>query len=232
MFNSLIFASAERPETNTPARRLYQMRFALLIIALLATLSSAATVPERASTRIPTLLIDTSPPPSPQSSEELLDIFPAYISEPELRDIEEVGRGDRNDAVPRENGEMKRRNAKAAHSAATTTLSKPSSGAFATSTPLPEPFDNTPSSAFQSSGSTDSCPKFISSLLSNPTFKSCYPLSMMLQVSFYIYYLGVVEYVKRSLKLTNPDTLDFDRFLPSRKVASQHSAGARRNLQS
>ncbi|EHK47957.1 hypothetical protein TRIATDRAFT_177340, partial [Trichoderma atroviride IMI 206040] len=57
------------------------------------------------------------------------------------------------------------------------------SGASATSSPLPEPFDNTPASAFQSSGSTDACPKFISSLLSNPTFKSCYPLSMMLQSS-------------------------------------------------
>ncbi|KAL6910589.1 hypothetical protein GGI43DRAFT_16716 [Trichoderma evansii] len=183
MFNPLIFASAERSKTNTPTRRLHQMHFALLIIAFLATLGSAATLPERASTRIPTLLIDTSPPPSPQSSEELLDIFPSYISEPVLRHVEEVERGDSNDATPRENGDMKRRNAKAAHSATTTTLSKPTSSAVASLTPLPEPFDNTPASAFQSSGSTDACPKFITSLLSNPTFKSCYPLSMMLQSS-------------------------------------------------
>lgn len=232
MFNPLIFASAERSKTNTPTRRLYQMRFALLIIVFLATLSSAATVPERASTRIPTLLIDTSPPPSPQSSEELLDIFPAYISEPELLHVKVVEKGNSNDAMLRENGDMKRRNAKAAHGAATTTLSKPTSGALATSSPLPEPFDNTPASAFQSSGSTDACPKFISSLLSNPTFKSCYPLSMMLQVSFYILCIGDVKYARLGLNLTNPDMLVFNWFLPSRKVASQHSAGARRNLQS
>lgn len=183
MFNQLIAASAERPKTNIPTRRLYQMRFALLIIAFLATISSAATVPARASTRIPTLLIDTSSPPSPHSSDELLDIFPAYISEPELRHVEEVEKGRSSDAMLRENGEMKRRNAKTAPTAATTTLSKPTSGASATSSPLPEPFDNTPASAFQISGSTDACPKFMSSLLSNPTFKSCYPLSMMLQSS-------------------------------------------------
>lgn len=236
MFNQLISASAERSKTNTPTRRLYQMRFALLIIAFLATIGSAATVPARASTRIPTLLIDTSPPPSPQSSEELLDIFPAYISEPELRHVEEVEKGHSSDAMLRENGEMKRRNAKAAPTAATTTLSKPTSGALATSSPtsspLPEPFDNTPASAFQSSGSTDACPKFISSLLSNPTFKSCYPLSMMLQVSFHILYIGDVEYAKLGLNSTNSDILVFNWVLPGRKVASQHSAGARRNLQS
>ncbi|KAK1245084.1 hypothetical protein MKX08_004713 [Trichoderma sp. CBMAI-0020] len=183
MFNQLMSASAERSNSNIPTRRLCQMRFALLIIAFLATLGSAATVPARASTRIPTLLVDTSPPPSPQSSEELLDIFPAYISEPELQHVEEVDNGRSSDAMLRENGEMKRRNAKTAPAAATTTLSKSTSGALATSSPLPEPFDNTPASAFQSSGSTDACPKFISSLLSNPTFKSCYPLSMMLQSS-------------------------------------------------
>lgn len=232
MFNPLIFASAERSKTNPSTPRLYQMRFALLIIAFLATLGSAATVPERASTRVPTLLVDTSPPPSPQSSEELLDIFPSYISQPGLRDVKGVDRGDSNDATPRENREMRRRNAKAVHTTTTTTPSKPTNSALASSSPLPEPFDNTPASAFQSSGSTDACPKFMSSLLSNPTFKSCYPLSMMLQVSFYIFYLGDAEYAKQGLNLANSYMLVLDRFLPSRKVASQHSAGVGCNLQS
>jgi hypothetical protein len=78
---------------------------------------------------------------------------------------------------------------------------------------LPEPFDNTPASSFQSSGSTDACPKFISSLLSNPTFKSCYPLSMMLQVSFDILCIGHVEYTKLGLNSTNSDILVFNWFL-------------------
>lgn len=233
MFNPLIFVSAGRSKTNPSTPRLYQMRFSLLIIAFLATLSSAATVPERASTRIPTLLVDTSPPPSPQSSEELLDIFPSYINRPGLRDVEEVDSGDSNHATPRENGEMRRRNAKAVHTTTTTTPSKPTNSALASSSPLPEPFDNTPASAFQSSGSTDACPKFISNLLSNPTFKSCYPLSMMLQVSFFfIFYLGDAEYAKQGLNLANSDMVVLDRFLPSRKVASQHSAGVGCNLQS
>ncbi|PTB67467.1 hypothetical protein BBK36DRAFT_1099238, partial [Trichoderma citrinoviride] len=53
----------------------------------------------------------------------------------------------------------------------------------ASSSALPEPFDNTPASAFEGEGSTDSCSSFISNLLQDPTFKSCYPLSMMLQTS-------------------------------------------------
>jgi hypothetical protein len=170
----------------------------------LATIGSAATVPVRVSTPIPALLLDTSPPPAPQSSEELFDIFPAYISQPEIRHVEEAERGS-DEAMLRETGEMKRRNAKAAHSTATTTLSKPTSSASATSSP--------PASSFQSSGSTDACPKFISSLLSNPTFKSCYPLSMMLQVSFDILCIGHVEYTKLGLNSTNSDILVFNWFL-------------------
>lgn len=224
MFNQLISAAVERSKTNISTRRSCQMRLALLIIAFLATLGSAATVPARATTRIPTLLVDTSPPPSPQSSKELLDIFPAYISEPELQHVEEVESDQSSDAMLRENGEMKRRNAKAAPTAATTTLSKPTSAALATSSPtsspLPEPFDNTPASAFQSSGSTDACPKFISGLLSNPTFKSCYPLSMMLQVSFYIFCLTDVENANLGLNLTDSYILVFNWVLPSRKVTS------------
>ncbi|KOS17163.1 hypothetical protein ESCO_005995 [Escovopsis weberi] len=50
-------------------------------------------------------------------------------------------------------------------------------------TALPTPFDNTPSSAFRADGADNTCPNFITSLLANPTFKSCYPLSMMLQTS-------------------------------------------------
>lgn len=48
--------------------------------------------------------------------------------------------------------------------------------------PLPSPFDDSGPSLFQGADADDKCPKFMAALLSNPTFKSCYPLSMLLQV--------------------------------------------------
>ncbi|KAG5930097.1 hypothetical protein E4U53_002305 [Claviceps sorghi] len=51
------------------------------------------------------------------------------------------------------------------------------------SSPLPSPFDNLVPSAFQNPGGSSTCPKFMSGLLSDPTFKQCYPLSMLMQTS-------------------------------------------------
>lgn len=67
-------------------------------------------------------------------------------------------------------------------SAATTTRSNQTSTADTAASPLPSPFDNPVPNAFQVPGSDDSCPKFIAALLSDPTFKSCYPISMLIQV--------------------------------------------------
>jgi len=50
-------------------------------------------------------------------------------------------------------------------------------------TPLPEPFDGTPSTDFVSVGGDESCPNYVSALLNSETFKDCYPLSMMLFTS-------------------------------------------------
>ncbi|KAM4054690.1 C6 transcription factor [Hirsutella rhossiliensis] len=55
--------------------------------------------------------------------------------------------------------------------------------ASSTPSPLPSPFDDPRPSLFQSVDSDDKCPKFMTTLLSDPTFKSCYPLSMLLQTS-------------------------------------------------
>lgn len=49
-------------------------------------------------------------------------------------------------------------------------------------TPLPQPFDGTPTSDFVSTGGDESCPNYISALLNSETFKDCYPLSMMIFV--------------------------------------------------
>ncbi|KKP04497.1 hypothetical protein THAR02_03382 [Trichoderma harzianum] len=169
-----------RSNAKMPRLRLYQMRFALLLVVCLATtFASAASVPHRASTRAPTLSIDLSQPPSPPSSEEMINGFSSGVGEHEQL-LHEAN----DDVTTSEKGEKRRRSAHAPAST-TTALSKPtsSSSLSSSSSALPVPFDNTPASAFQSSGSTDSCSTFISGLLANPTFKSCYPLSMMLQTS-------------------------------------------------
>ncbi|GAB0132643.1 hypothetical protein EsDP_00001072 [Epichloe bromicola] len=51
------------------------------------------------------------------------------------------------------------------------------------SSPLPSPFDSLVPSAFQIPGGGRSCPEFMTNLLSHPTFKSCYPISMLIQTS-------------------------------------------------
>ncbi|KAH6610390.1 hypothetical protein Trco_000410 [Trichoderma cornu-damae] len=189
MLNPLVFLSTSHSKTEMPRRPLCQMRLALLIVVFLATLGSAATVPDRASTRIPVLSVAAGQPPPSPSSEELMGLFSGHADEFELRlqlELESGGgsssSSSKGHVPPLEKGEMRRRSAKAP-TTTTTASSKPTSSPSSSSSPLPVPFDNTPASAFQSDGSTDACPNFISSLLSNPTFKSCYPLSMMLQTS-------------------------------------------------
>ncbi|KAM3440067.1 hypothetical protein MY4824_002322 [Beauveria thailandica] len=59
-----------------------------------------------------------------------------------------------------------------------------SSSSDSTSSPLPSPFDDAPASIFKSPSSTnDACPTFMKKLLDDPTFKQCYPISMMLRTS-------------------------------------------------
>ncbi|UNI14315.1 hypothetical protein JDV02_000955 [Purpureocillium takamizusanense] len=59
----------------------------------------------------------------------------------------------------------------------------PSPTPEASQSPLPSPFDNNISSDFKLDSSDNRCPNFMSSLLSDPTFKSCYPISMLFQTS-------------------------------------------------
>jgi hypothetical protein len=88
--------------------------------------------------------------------------------------------GDDND----ESSSTKGTAAKDKSSSTTTTAStgKAKTTTEASPSPLPSPFDAPPPSAFQLAGGGDSCPKFMSNLLSDPTFKSCYPISMLIQV--------------------------------------------------
>ncbi|KAL7937622.1 hypothetical protein V8C35DRAFT_184584 [Trichoderma chlorosporum] len=181
MLSSPMAVFTGQSKARIPRQRSYQMRLALFLVAFLATIGSAASVPNRVSTRVPTLSIDLSQPPSPPSSDEMINGFSGDVGEHELLLHEEPSSVSDYDATTPEKGERRRRSAHAS-TATITAISKPTPS-LASSSPLPEPFDNTPASAFESAGSTDSCSSFMSSLLSNPTFKSCYPLSMMLQTS-------------------------------------------------
>lgn len=172
-----------------PRRSHSSMRSAFMVVAMLATtLGSAATVPDRASTRIPALSIAVDQLPSAASPEGLINVSHDDDSEHKLLYEESISGSDTPIASTLNKGEKRRRSAHAATTTTKPASEKTSSASLATSssassTALPEPFDNTPASAFQMDGSTDSCSSFIWNLLHDSTFKSCYPLSMMLQVS-------------------------------------------------
>ncbi|ODA82761.1 hypothetical protein RJ55_01270 [Drechmeria coniospora] len=58
----------------------------------------------------------------------------------------------------------------------------PSTASSAQST-LPSPFDDSVASDFKASASDIKCPTFMTNLLADPKFKSCYPISMLMQTS-------------------------------------------------
>ncbi|KAH7229345.1 hypothetical protein BKA60DRAFT_24999 [Fusarium oxysporum] len=66
--------------------------------------------------------------------------------------------------------------------ATTVTIQRAAKTAAATNTPLPEAFDGN-LSAELSTTSDSNCPAFLNGILSDPSYETCYPLSMMLQTS-------------------------------------------------
>ena len=67
-----------------------------------------------------------------------------------------------------------------------TSIADPSSSV--SRSPLPSPFDSPEPALFQLPGDqSDSCPKFMSNLLGDATFKSCYPISMLIQVRGFLF---------------------------------------------
>lgn len=66
----------------------------------------------------------------------------------------------------------------------TISIEQGTSTAASNSSPLPQPFDGNLASEFTSS-SGSKCPTFLNSLLASPSFEACYPLSMLIQVSFW-----------------------------------------------
>ncbi|KAJ6446424.1 C6 transcription factor [Purpureocillium lavendulum] len=75
-----------------------------------------------------------------------------------------------------------------------TTTASPTTDA--TQSALPSPFDSNVPSDFKVPSSDSRCPNFISTLLSDPTFKSCYPISMLIQTS-----MGFFEAEKKLLSI-------------------------------
>ncbi|KAF4452521.1 hypothetical protein F53441_4633 [Fusarium austroafricanum] len=68
------------------------------------------------------------------------------------------------------------------HKPTTVTIQRAAKTAVATNTPLPEAFDGNLSAELTAT-SDSNCPAFLNGVLSNPSYETCYPLSMMLQTS-------------------------------------------------
>ena len=74
-----------------------------------------------------------------------------------------------------------RRRAKAESETTTVSIPVPSTTTVSAS-PLPSPFDSSLASNFTGNDGNGACPAFINSFLTSPTFKQCYPISLLLQV--------------------------------------------------
>ncbi|SPO04537.1 uncharacterized protein DNG_07222 [Cephalotrichum gorgonifer] len=159
----------------------------LLFLATYLLLSTASAAEAPSPTPAPTerLLVDNSIP-------VLVDGKWVWMAEdsPELRRR-------RDDDDDEENGKGKETETSQAGEAKSTVTVTPipthsayrKDGEETTSTetnptpsPLPSPFDNNLDFNFTSNGGK-SCPRFLNNLLTSDTFKSCYPISMMIQTS-------------------------------------------------
>jgi hypothetical protein len=65
---------------------------------------------------------------------------------------------------------------------AVSTVTEASTTSTVPASPLPSPLDSSLSSNFSGENGNRPCPAFINSFLTNPTFKQCYPFSLLLQV--------------------------------------------------
>ena len=71
-------------------------------------------------------------------------------------------------------------------SIAVSTVTQAATTSTVPASPLPSPFDGALSSNFtKDEDGIARCPAFLNSFLTAPTFKQCYPLSLLLQVSFF-----------------------------------------------
>lgn len=64
----------------------------------------------------------------------------------------------------------------------TVTIQRAAKTAAATNSPLPEAFDGNLAAELSTTAESN-CPTFLNGILSDPSYETCYPLSMMLQVS-------------------------------------------------
>ncbi|POR34076.1 Uncharacterized protein TPAR_05717 [Tolypocladium paradoxum] len=188
-------SSASTTPRSKPSRLRHQppripMSFAVL--AVLASLSCAAFAQRDA------LPAQITPPPSLDSANLVLvagrpattmAVAPSVwesATNPAAQELRLKGRDGGEEAPSKDQSKTKvgsDSKTKASLTTLTISVGQSTSTAEATQSPLPSPFDDSLPSDFKGKNSDDRCPKFMSSLLSNPTFKSCYPLSMMIQTS-------------------------------------------------
>lgn len=111
--------------------------------------------------------------------------------------------------------------------AISTVAGEPTSTTTVAASPLPSPLD-TLGANFTGDGGSAACPSFINSFLANPTFKQCYPFSMLLQVR-----VAQPRARKRPVWPLSPADSCCSGLLVllrSREVARDHHAGPRCRL--
>jgi len=174
--------SREAAQTWLPPR----LHRSLAVLATLATLSCATLAqldaPSTEVTVVPALdgshsILTATPPVTTMSVPSWEQATDAALK---LRLRERDNKGD--DDVTSTDGSGKSK----ASTTLTISVDRPTTTASPTAdvsqSPLPSPFDNNIPSDFKLDSSDNRCPNFMSRLLSDPTFKRCYPISMLVQV--------------------------------------------------
>ncbi|KAK4092385.1 hypothetical protein Purlil1_3006 [Purpureocillium lilacinum] len=175
--------SREAAQTWLPPR----LHRSLAVLATLATLSCATLAqldaPSTEVTVVPALdgshsILTATPPVTTMSVPSWEQATDAALK---LRLRERDNKGDDDVTSTEGSGKSK------ASTILTISVDRPTTTASPTAdvsqSPLPSPFDNNIPSDFKLDSSDNRCPNFMSRLLSDPTFKRCYPISMLVQTS-------------------------------------------------
>ncbi|KND94873.1 hypothetical protein TOPH_00537 [Tolypocladium ophioglossoides CBS 100239] len=188
-------SSTSTTPRSKPGRRRHQplrIRMSFAVLAIFAGLSCAAFAQRDA------LPAQITAPPSLDSASSVsvadrpaatMAIAPSVwqsATDGAAQELRLKGRDGGEEAPPKDQTTTKDGSdseTKASQTTLTISLGQSTSTAEATQSPLPSPFDDSLPSDFKGTNSDDRCPNFMTSLLANPTFKSCYPLSMMIQTS-------------------------------------------------
>ncbi|KAM7192682.1 hypothetical protein V8F20_008745 [Naviculisporaceae sp. PSN 640] len=169
---SFVLQSKPSPQIRRAPRIPWTTTLLLVLVCLISrTLAFAPEItftPEDAADPIETLVIDPRVPVQEENGQWL------FLSQEEI-DLRRIKK-----RVPTGNDKEE---ATTTFSIAVPTKTKASTTSTVPPSPLPSPFDGGLSVNFTVEDGQRKCPSFINSFLGDPTFKQCYPFSLLLQGS-------------------------------------------------